>query len=209
MMREEMHLDDAAAKVALLTEIATLQAGPLHDSSSAVATLERARGLAPTSTPILLALSDAYVAAGRGDDAIPVIEALIVAETDGGKKRSKTAAVYHQRLAKAYLARGDRDKALANLEGAYKIDMANTEVLISLGKLHYEHGDLDQAVKLFRALLLQKFDASAGASKADIYCYVGEISLKQGDARKAKGMFQRGLDEDKSHEGCKVGLAQC
>jgi hypothetical protein len=38
---------------------------------------------------------------------------------------------------------------------------------------------------------------------------VGEISLKQGDARKAKGMFQRGLDEDKSHVGCKAGLAQC
>jgi Tfp pilus assembly protein PilF len=38
---------------------------------------------------------------------------------------------------------------------------------------------------------------------------VGDISLKQGDARKAKGMFRRGLDEDPNHEGCKTGMAEC
>jgi golgin subfamily B member 1 len=209
LAREEANLDDKAKKIALLTEIAQLEGAALGDPAAAVATLERARALDPASVPILLALSDAYVAAGRGDEAIPVVEALIAAETEGGKKRSKQAAAYHQKLAKAYLARGDKAKALANLEGAYKIDVANTEVLISLGKLYYEQGDLDQAVKLFRALLLQKLDASAGATKADIYCYVGEISLKQGDPKKAKGMFQRALDEDKTHEGAKAGLAQC
>ena len=209
LQREEAHTDGAKAKIALLTEVAAIQSGALADPAAAVATLERARALEPAAVSILLALSDAYVAAGRGDEAIPVVEALIAAETDGGKKRSKTAAAYHQKLAQAYLARGDREKALANLEGAYKIDVANTEVLIGLGKLYYEQGNLDQAVKLFRALLLQKFDASAGATKADIYCYVGEISLKQGDPKKAKGMFQRALDEDKEHAGAKAGLAQC
>ena len=62
---------------------------------------------------------------------------------------------------------------------------------------------------LQRALLLQRFDPSVGATKADIYWYVGDICLKQGDTRKAKGMFQRGLDEDSAHQGCKDGLAQC
>ena len=50
------------------------------------------------------------------------LEALIDAETDGGKKRSKKAAVYHQRLAGAYEARGDGAKALEHLEAAYKLD---------------------------------------------------------------------------------------
>ena len=78
-----------------------------------------------------------------------------------------------------------------------------------MGKLHYERQEYDAAVKLLRALLLQRFDASAGATKSDIYAYLGDISLKQGDPKKAKGMFQRGLDEDKEHDGCKAGLAKC
>jgi tetratricopeptide (TPR) repeat protein len=209
LMREEMHLDDETEKVAKLLEISDLQSTHLQDSAGAVHSLEQAKELVPNNTDVLLKLSDAYVEAGRGDDAIPVIEALIDAETDGGKKRSKKAAVYHQRLAKAYLARDDREKGLEHLEAAYKLDISNIEVLISLGKLHYESEDYDKAVKLFRALLLQRFDPSVGASKADIYWYVGDISLKQGDKRKAKGMFQRGLDDDKGHEGCKTGLAEC
>ena len=43
------------------------------------------------------------MSAGRGDDAIPVIESLIHAETDGGRKRSKKAAIYHAQLANAIM----------------------------------------------------------------------------------------------------------
>jgi tetratricopeptide (TPR) repeat protein len=209
LMRQEIYLEEDAEKVAKLLEIADLQAGPLTDPHGAVASLERARELDPKSKDVLLKLSDGYIEAGRQDDAIPVIESLIDVETQGGKKRSKGAAVFHQQLAKAYMSRGETDRALENLEAAYKMDISNTEVLISLGRLHYDREDFDKAVKLFRALLLQRFDSSAGATKADIYWYVGDICLKQNDTRKAKGMFQRGLDEDPNHDGCKAGLAQC
>ena len=209
LMRQEMNLETDSEKVAKLLEIADLQSGPLGDAAGAVASLERAHEMDKSNKDVMLKLSDGYIAAGREDEAIPVIESLIEAETLGGKRRSKGAAVYHQRLAKAYLSRGDQDKSLEHLESAYKMDISNTEVLISLGKLHYEREDWDKAIKLFRALLLQRFDSSAGVDKADIYWYVGDISLKQGDARKAKGMFQRGLDENNGHEGCKDGLSKC
>jgi tetratricopeptide (TPR) repeat protein len=209
-LRAEAYLEEPEEKVSTLLEIAELQFGPIADPQGAVATLEKARELAPGNKDVLLKLSDAYVDSGRQDDAIPVIESLIDAETAGGKKRSRKAAVYHQRLAKAYLARGDREKGLEHLEGAYKLDISNIDVLVSLGQLYYEREDYDKAVKLFRALLLQRFDAAtAPVSKADIYWYVGDISLKQGEPRKAKGMFQRGLDEDRDHEQCKAGLAAC
>ncbi|MCP4602512.1 MAG: tetratricopeptide repeat protein [Proteobacteria bacterium] len=209
LIREEAHIGDSKEKVAKLLEIADLQTESFSDASGAVESLEKARNLVPDNKEVLLKLSDSYVSAGRQDDAIPVIESLIEAETDGGKRRSKKAAVYHHSLAKAYLARGEEDKGVEHLEAAYKIDISNLEVLVSLGKLHYERKDYDKAVKLFRALLLQRFDATTNVSKADVYWYVGDISLKQGDKRKAKGMFQRGLDEDRSHEGCKTGLTEC
>ncbi|MDJ0765180.1 MAG: tetratricopeptide repeat protein [Myxococcota bacterium] len=209
LMREEAHLDNSAEKIAKLLEIAEIFTDTLDDVNQAAATLERARTLAPDNTNVLLKLSDAYIAAKRQDDAIPVIESLIDAETNGGRKRSRNAAVYHHRLAQAYLSRGDEEKGIQHLESAYKMDISNLEVLVSLGKLHYERQNYEKAVKLFRALLLQRFDTVAGVTKADVYWYVGDISLKQGDLRKAKSMFQRGLDEDKTHEGCKLGLANC
>ena len=177
--------------------------------AGAVSALEKANPHDQSNKDLLLQLSDAYIAANRNEDAIPVIESLIDAETEGGKRRTKPAAIYHGRLARAFNASGYRDKAKEHLELAYKMDISNVENLVDLGRFHYESGDLDAAAKLFRALLLQKFDKVAGLTKADIYCYVGEIQLQQGEPRKAKGMFQRGLDEDRDHEGCKAGLARC
>lgn len=209
LKRQEEALADNDEKVEKLLEIAELQSNQLSDSANAVVSLESAKVLSPDNKDVLLRLSDAYIADGRQGDAIPVIEALIDAETAGGKKRSKQAAVYHGRLAKAYLAQGDQDKGLEHLEAAYKLDITNIQVLANLGQLHYALQQYDKAVKLFRALLLQRLDDSVGLTKADVYWYVGDISLKQGDPRKAKGMFRRGLDEDPNHEGCKAGLAEC
>ncbi|MBN2529408.1 MAG: tetratricopeptide repeat protein [Deltaproteobacteria bacterium] len=209
LLRHEMALTDDKEKFDKLMEIAEVQADQLEDATGSVDTLEKAYALDQTNLDVLLLLSEAYIDAGRSADAIPVIENLIDAETDGGRKRSKKAAVYHQKLAKALMAQGDGDRALEHLEAAYKMDISNIEVLVTLGKLHYERDDLDKAVKLFRALLLQRFDKAAGLTKADIYYYVGDIQLKQGDPKKAKGMFRRGLDENPDHEGCKEGVEKC
>ncbi|MBN2802685.1 MAG: tetratricopeptide repeat protein [Deltaproteobacteria bacterium] len=196
-------------KLELLLDSASVLSEHLSDASGAVEALQKAYELDNSNKDVLLRYSDALIDAGRQDDAIPVIKDLIDAETNGGKKRSKIAAIYHQKLAKAYESKGDQDQALENLEAAYKMDISNTEVLLSLGKLHYAREEYDKAAKLFRALLLQKFDSVMGLTKADVYFYVGDIQLKQGEPKKAKGMFRRGLDEDKDHEGCKSGLAQC
>lgn len=209
LIRQGMYIKDEKEKFAKLVEIAAVQADKLDDAAGAVQSLEQAYKLDQSDKDVLLKLSDAYIEAGRSGEAIPVIENLIDVETNGGRKRSKTAAVYHQKLAKALLAKGDSDGALANLEKAYKMDISNTEVLVTLGKLHFERDELDKAAKLFRALLLQRFTTAGGLTKADIYCYVGEIQLKQGDAKKAKGMFRRGMDEDKNNIGCKEGFDKC
>ncbi len=209
LIREESYITASKDKVAKLLEIAELLMDGMGESARAIESLEKAKELDNGSTDVLLKLSNAYIDGDRQDDAIPVIEALIDAETNGGKKRSRKAAVYHHTLAKAYLSRGDKDKGITHLEAAYKMDISNLDVLVSLGKLHYEAEDFDKSLKLFRALLLQRFDNIAGLTKADIYWYVGDIFLKQDDKRKAKGMFQRGLDEKSDHDGCKVGLEAC
>ncbi len=209
LVREEACFEEKEEKVSKLVEIADLQSKSIGDEAGAVVTLEKAREMVPDNIDVLLMLSDAYIAAGRQEDAIPVIEALIDAETQGGAKRSKKAAVYHHRLAKAYLSRGQQDKGLEHLEAAYKLDISNVEVLMALSMLNYSMENYDRAMKLFRALLLQRLDPSVDVSKADIYWHIGDIWLRQGEPRKAKGMFRRGLDENPEHDGCKEGIAKC
>jgi uncharacterized protein HemY len=91
-------------------------------------------------------------------------------------------------------------------DAAFKIDLTNVGILRDLGKLCHRRGDYDRAQKTFRALLLQKLDADAGITKADVYYYLGDLSAKQGDARKAKSMLQRALAENKEHAEAKALL---
>jgi hypothetical protein len=65
-----------------------------------------------------------------------------------------------------------------------------------------------KAQKTFRALLLQKLDAASGLGKADVYWYLGDILERQGDPKKALGMFERGIEADRAHAGNKEAVAR-
>ena len=203
LLVEEQEEKDPKRKVALLKKVADLYEHKLGDAGSAAAQLERASELVPEDRSVLLPLCDLYVAAGRGRDAIPVLEKIIESY---GTRRVKEVAQYHHRLGRALEAMGDLDGALARYDAAFKIDLTNVQILRDLGKLCLSKGDLDRAQKSFRALLLQKLDDSAGITKADVYFYLGQICMQQGDKAKAKSMLDRALAEQRDHTGAQVLL---
>lgn len=206
--QQEAATDDKDRKLELLRDIGHLYLKKLGEADRAVPFLERARELEPLNKDVLLMLVDVYLGAGRQADAVPVLKGLIEAETEVRKGgRSKELAVYHHRLGQALQASGDRDGAKEQFESAYKIDLGNVDVLASLGMLHYEDGELDKAMKVFRGLLLQRAE-SATLPKSEIYYRMGDIYMQQDDKRRALGMFQRGLEADKEHLGCKSMIAE-
>ncbi|MGB0679438.1 MAG: tetratricopeptide repeat protein, partial [Polyangiales bacterium] len=99
---------------------------------------------------------------------------------------------------------GDEEGALSHLESAFRLDLTNVEVLCDLARLYQHRRDFAKAQKTFRALLLQRFDAKSKLSKADVYFHLGEISAEQGDARKARSMFERAASEDPQHPHAKA-----
>jgi tetratricopeptide (TPR) repeat protein len=153
----------------------------------------------------LLVLCDAYSAAGRSKDAAAALEK-VVASFAG--KRSKELATIHQRLARAYLAEGDKGRALIELDQAFKIDPGSVAVLRDLGSLSIETGDLDRAQKTYRALLLQKLDGTSPISKGEVFFHLGEISSRQGDKAKAVQMLERALENDPGLSTAKNLLAE-
>jgi tetratricopeptide (TPR) repeat protein len=196
---------ETARQVALHRELAAVFRDKLSDSAKAATHLEQARALAPDDKDLLLPLVDVYIAAGRQRDAIPVIEAIIASF---GTRRSKELATWHHRLGQALEALGDHAAALAQYDAAFKIDLTNVAILRDLGLLCYKTGDLDRAQKTFRALLLQKLDASSGISKADVYFYLGDTLRQQNDNPKAISMLERAIEAEKGHPRASELLAK-
>lgn len=207
--------EDVAAKVRLLRAAADIHQTKREDAGAAAKLLAEASELAPQDRDLLLALCDAYSASGRGKDAIEVLQKIV--ESYGGR-RSKDLAVIHHRIAKAHLAEGEREKALAELDVAFKIDPGSVAVLRDLGVLALDLADVstddkardqyvDRASKTFLALLLQKLDASSPISKAEVFYYLGDVSRRQGDSKKAIQMLERALDNDKNMERARTLLA--
>lgn len=194
-----------ADMLALLRRAAEIHMRERNAPADAVPVLERARTFAPSDRELLLLLCDAYTASGRERDAAAVLERII--QSFGGK-RSKELSVYHHRLGRALAQLGDKDVALTQLDLAFKIDPGSVAVLKDLGVLALETNDLDRAQKTFRALLLQKLDASQGISKGEVFFYLGEISEKQGDKVKAVQMLERALENEPTLERAKTRLSE-
>lgn len=203
---------EVGEKLRLLKQAADIHASKLADHGKAADLLKEASDLAPTDRELLLSLCDAYSASGRGKQAVEVLQQIV--ESYGGR-RSKEVATIHHRLAKAYLADQDREKALAELDTAFKIDPGAIGVLRDLGVLSLELADsdpaqqaayVDRAGKTFKALLLQRLDDASPITKSEVFYYLGEVAHRQGDDKRAIQMLERAIDNDKSFERAKTLL---
>ncbi|MFT3775594.1 MAG: tetratricopeptide repeat protein [Minicystis sp.] len=206
---------ETAEKVRLYRKAAEIHQTKRNDPGSAADLLVKASELSPNDRELLLALCDAYSASGRGKQAAEALQKIV--ESYGGR-RSKELATIHHRLAKAYLAEGEKDKSLEQLDIAFKIDPGSIAVLRDLGVLSLElsatsddaakKAHIDRAQKTFRALLLQKLDDNSPISKGEVFYYLAEISHREGDDKKALQMLERSLDANKEYAPAKELLAK-
>ncbi|MCH2108603.1 MAG: tetratricopeptide repeat protein [Polyangiaceae bacterium] len=196
--------NEVADKVAIYREAAALIQSKLGDALRVAETLGKAAELAPDDRELLLELCDAYSASNRGDEAVSVLEQIV--STYAGK-RSKELGEIHRRLATAYLSQENMERALQELDRAFRIEPGNIRVLKQLGEVAMQTGDMKKAQQMFRALLLQKLDANAPISKALVFLRLGQISQQLGEGAKAKQMYERALQQDAELEEARAGLA--
>lgn len=196
--------ESTATKVDLLREAAAIHIEKRKDGAAGAEILGRASALAPDDRELMLELCDAYSAAGRGADAVEVLEKIV--DSYGGK-RSKELGDVHRRLATAYLSQNEAEKALVELDKAFRIEPGNIQVLTQLGETAFAVKDMKKAQQMFRALLLQRLDESSPISKAQVFCRLGQIHKELGEDAKAKQMFERALQTDKDLVEAQEGMA--
>ncbi|MCE7890335.1 MAG: hypothetical protein DYH12_11650 [Sorangiineae bacterium PRO1] len=193
------------AQIPLLRRAADTHAKKRGDWAEASLVLEKASALRPDDRELLLALCDAYSASGKGKAAAAVLEKIV--ESYGGK-RSKELAEIHRRLADAHIADGNTEKALEELDKAFRIEPGNVHVLKALGLVAIQVDDLKKAMQMFRALLLQKLEADSPITKAEVFFHLGEIHAKQNEKPKAIQMLERAIQADDKLERAKQLMAE-
>jgi tetratricopeptide (TPR) repeat protein len=205
LARRESATVDAAGKLALLIELADVQR-KLGRPEAAVPLLARAAEAAPGDMRILAPLADLYFASGRLDEAAPIYDRL--AEDAKGQRRMKDVARYRQRQGGILEARGDSAGALAAYEEAFRVNPTDVPTMAGLGRLYMAARDWEKARRVYRSLVLQTLEPDAGVTKAHVYWSLGVIHIELGEAPKAKGMFQRGLELEPDNAALRDALAR-
>ena len=190
--RREAMAPDGEDKLALVLELSELYGKRLGQPERVIPLLERARELAPDDARVQEPLADLYAAAGRHQEAVPMYEAL--AEAAKKSRQMKVVATYRQRLGQIYEAQGDADRALASYEEAFRVNPTDVATMAGLGRIYLDRKMWEKARRVYRSMVLQNLDPSMGISKAEVYLHLGNIHVELGEPRKAKGMFQRGLE---------------
>jgi len=96
-----------------LLDLLATAAGACGDGTAAIAALERARALRPESPRLLRRLRDAYVAAGRAADAVPLQGELVLAARTAERLADEAARLHRIRVAAATADADDRRAARA------------------------------------------------------------------------------------------------
>ena len=194
---------EPAEQLALFKELGQIFGDKLARPDDSVAALEAARDLAPDDVEILSPLADAYYGAGRYDDAEPLLEQLL---SSSGRGKRKDKARFTFRLGTISEARDDMDGAREHFDKAYRLDSTYGPTLVALGRIHMAQEDWSNVRRIYRSMLLQNIDESAGIAKEEIFYHLGLAHLELDEKSKALSMFERGLEVAPEHDGILAAL---
>jgi predicted Zn-dependent protease len=190
---------DVAARFAQLLRAGTLLLERAGDPGAAIGALEEARALRPADPDCVGQLADAYTLSGRAQDALTLLEQIILPQKG---KRSKELASLYWRLARVARYLGDAPGEVRALVQSLECDAQNGQVCSDVALRAIELDQLDLANRALRSITLLK--TPGPMSKALAYQYMGEIARKQGDAKRAIMLLKRALTEDPTLEGARA-----
>ena len=163
----------------------------LDDEDTALEVFEELAAIDPEHVPTCERLADIYQKRGDQAKTEPVLETL-VRKADQGEKDALIAL--NQRLGNVALALEHKDKALTAYRAAYDLDPTSQESLQNLAELLYDQDELDEAAKLFQALLVHRRDSLTAEETVRVFFLLGDIKDRQGEQNKALNMLEKALD---------------
>jgi tetratricopeptide (TPR) repeat protein len=145
------HLADERMLTEWAREAADIYHGRLRAPDKAIPALEKAVSLSPGDRTLRLMLAKGLRVDGRLSRARELLGELL---GDFGRRRSSERAQIHVELGLVEWAEGRLEEALKELDMASRMDSANATIQRMHAELAYESGNVEQAERTYRALLL-------------------------------------------------------
>ncbi len=198
------YTSDRALQVEYLRDAAQVRRQQLGQLDRAIPLLERAVLLDPKDRPLRLGLADGLRHAERYEEARQILTGLL---EEFGRRRTPERAKVHYQLAQIARATGNLDVALRELDLASKVDRDNIEMLKLLGEVAREKGQLEDAERAYRTLLLllgrHRSEGSAGEpsiGESSILFELYRIASELGQSERAKDLLDSALEAG-AHDG--------
>ncbi len=189
--------EDKADKLSHLRAAADLFIHRSRTPDSAIPLLEEASVLDPEDRTTKVALADAFVNASRFTEARSLLRSIV----DGfGGRRPRERGIVHYHLALLEIAMDNRAQALVELEAATKIDPGNAQILRALAELARADGQIDRAVRWYRALLVpyelgpEESTDDASVVRSEVLLELSAIAAGQGETNRAHELIESALE---------------
>lgn len=192
------HTTDKQLQVRYLRDAARVYREHLGQLEQSLPLLERAVELDPSERKLRLSLADGLRLASRYDRARELLSSVL---DEFGRRRTPERAQVHYQLAQIARATGDLDVALEQLDLASKVDRDNVHMLKLLGEVAREKGQLEEAERAYRTLLLllgrsHRDDtvARGGIGESAVLFELYRIASDLGQHERAKDLLDSALE---------------
>jgi len=206
LVAEARYAEDDAKKAELFTEVGRIHQEEREDRDGAARAYEEALKRAPEHLPAARPLADLYVAAQRWPDAERVLDGMVRTLSGGGDARELCRQSYRQ----GYVAEklGNRQKALQAYQRSYELDATYLPALEGLGNLLVAEGQLEEALKIFTAIIIHHRDGLSDLEVVETHWQIGEIAARLDQPERAVGSFKKALEIDQGHVPSRQGLVR-
>lgn len=142
---------------------------------------QKALACDPQNPEVGAKAADFYLETQQFDSAAPLLKNVIEAQDDPA---SEDALATREKLARALMGAGHRDKALEVLQKMAGDNPWRVATLALIGDIHLMDGRLDQAIASYRQIL------AADASQAPVYLRIADLQLRTGRGDEAVAMLR-------------------
>jgi tetratricopeptide (TPR) repeat protein len=203
---EARYAEDDEQRADRWTEVGKIFQEERDDREGAVRAYEEALKRKADHLPSARPLSDLYVALQRWPDAARVLEAIVRTLEGGGDAKELCRQCYRQ----GYVAEklGQRPQALQSYRRAYELDATYLPALEGLGNLLVAEGQLEEALRIFTAIIIHHRDQLTDLEVVETHWQIGEVADRLQQPDRAVGSFKKALELDGGHEPSRRSLVR-
>lgn len=203
---EARYAEDDEQKADRWSDVGRLYQEERDDREGAVRAFEEALKRKADHLPAARPLSDLYVSLQRWGDAARVLETIVHTLEGGGDAKELCRQSYRQGYVAEKLAQ--RDQALRSYRRAYELDATYLPALEGLGNLLVAEGQLEEALRIFTAIIIHHRDQLTDLEVVETHWQMGEVADQLKQPERAAGSFKKALELDAGHEPSRRSLTR-